>query len=344
MASECHAPEGWCGFRAKDQIRQRAHHPLSHQKLLKLGPGGSSGYNSADQTCTCLLGLGERSQSIPAPLSLHSRVYGMSKWKHGASCRAVITKDEGHRGKKNLLHSWHNSRWLYWRRLARLFWLSCCESGDIAAFQWDLRWTCLCIFFIKKTETNKCWKKTKPQHHSSSLQSERVQLCYRDGAASTMCLFSIGMDNKIWTGRTFSSALMLQRRRQWRSRREEIRRGSIKKGPIGCNLADLSLSTPNAVQSDAPRDELLQTSAGFNKVLNPPLCSELIGPVVRLHVLPSCQELSLWMTAPSMKGRQIRGCAESCCVRHCNQSVQGRSLAPRRQRQVLSPRDGWKTK
>lgn len=99
VASECHAPEGWCGFRVKDQIRQRAHRPLSHQKLLKLGPGGSSGYNSADQTCTCLLGLGERSQSIPAPLSLQSRVYGMSKWKHGASCRAVTTKDEGHRGK-----------------------------------------------------------------------------------------------------------------------------------------------------------------------------------------------------------------------------------------------------
>lgn len=46
----------------------------AHQKRLKLGPGGSSGYNSADQTRTCLLGLGECSQSIPAPLSPASRI------------------------------------------------------------------------------------------------------------------------------------------------------------------------------------------------------------------------------------------------------------------------------
>lgn len=123
-----------------------------------------------------------------------------------------------------------------------------------------------------------------------------------DGAASTMWLFSIGMDNKIWTGRTFSSALMLQRRRQWRSRREEIGRGSVRNGPIGCNLAESSLSTPNAVQSNIPRDEPLQTSAGFNKVLNPLLCSELIGPVVRLHVKSSRYE---WRHHPWKAGKVV---------------------------------------
>lgn len=187
MAAECHAPEGWGGFRVKDQLRQGAHHPLAHQKLLKLSPGGSSGYNSANQTCTCLLGLGERSQSIPAPLSLH-RAYGMSKWKRGASCRAVISKDEGHRGKNNLLHSWHNSRRLYWRKRAMLFCWSCCKSGDIAAFQSDLCWTCLCIFLFQKT---KQILRENPYHHSSSVQRELVQPCFTEsGSFDRLAVFN----------------------------------------------------------------------------------------------------------------------------------------------------------
>lgn len=60
---------------------------------------------------------------------------------------------------------------------------------------------------------------------------------HRDEAASTVWLFSIGLDNKTWTGRTLWSALVLQ------SRREGLRPGLIRKGPVGCNLSELSPST-----------------------------------------------------------------------------------------------------
>lgn len=207
----------------------------AHQKLLKLGPGGSSGYNSADQTCTCLLGLGECSQSIPAPLSPH-RAFGMSKWKRGASCRAVFSKDEGPGG-KTIYCILDITAGDYIGED-----LQCCFD-EVSAKSGDTRQV-ICVgpasayFLQKRTKTNML----RGGGLTINFLVYRESLCSPAtlrGAASTVWLFSIGMDNKTWTGRTCSGALMLRRPRQRRSRREGIRRGSIRKGPIGCNLAEL---------------------------------------------------------------------------------------------------------
>lgn len=133
----------------------------------------------------------------------------------------------------------------------------------------------------KKTETNKCWGEKKTL--TASLPVYRVSVCscaaLRWGQLQPCGCFQLG-----WTIKYGQAGLSRARscysvRRSDVSRGEEIGRGSARNGPQ-LDAIGPSRACPRRTQCNqtVPRDEPPQTSAGFNKVLNPPPRSQLIGP------------------------------------------------------------------
>lgn len=162
-----------------------AHHPPSSPiKTCWSLAAGSSGYNSTDQTCTCLLGGRWTFSKHSCTVLLH-RTYGMLKWKQGARCRAVISDDEGHRGKTNYCildimagdYTGKDSLLLFW-------WSHCINLARLQLL------SVICVGFE--------WK--------SPLRVELMEEDAGTGAILTTWLFSIGMDDKPSTERLLCCA------------------------------------------------------------------------------------------------------------------------------------------
>lgn len=174
----------------------------------------------------------------------------MSKWKHWVSCRAVVSKNQGHGGKTIFCILDMISGYILEKTCKAVLMKSLLIWRYRRLSMWFVLDLPLHIFIWKKTpkQTNVGEKKT--HYHSSSVQSERGQPWYAETGQLQPCgCFQLGWTIKYGQAGLDSSALVLhhtgydQKRAEWmqfgRVEPVHTKRSSIKRSQ-GRAVADIS--------------------------------------------------------------------------------------------------------